>query len=565
MRKVRNIFDRKTLLFCIVSLFFALIIFFFLPEFTRQFSFSNHIAFRYYLRQLHTIILILPISLFLFSIIPVRKLLDYSKYIGKIKTLPFLLSIFLISFFAANLISYFFYNHIPQGDAVVTFFQAKIFSSGHLWANLPKHPEFFLESMVSSNGKWFGMVQHGHSLLLTPFMVCHISYILSPLLASLSLIIFFCFLQNAYNEKTAKLGTIFLLLSPTFLFISSSYLNQNSSFFLILLSLFFLSKAKTKDTSFFPFIAGVFSGFAFLSRTSVLTFIPPIIIFLILCKRKKGVLFFLLGFLPTFSIQFIDNLLYTGNLFRFGYALHSNANLHSIGFGMGKGEPSFGILGHTPLKALLNLLYNIFASSLHLFGWPLLSLTFIPLAFYKWKRNVWDIFAISVILTSILFFSFYWFHGVSPMGPKYYFEIVPLFVLLTVRGIKKFNVKSLITILFIFDIFVYIPSGLKIFNTVWGTNNNCYNEVKKQELHNAVVFIKDLPGKNEQEITINRHNYLSVAFRNNPDIKKGDIIYAKDLGTRDTLLLDEFKERKVYVFEYLGGGKSWKLQPYSPL
>ncbi len=565
MRKVRKILDGKILLFCIISLFFAFIVFFFLPEFTRKFSFSNHISFGYYLRQLHTIIFILPVSLFLFSIIPLRKVFDYSRYIGKIKTFPFLLSVLLISFIALNLISYFSYNHIPQGDSVVTFFQAKIFSSGHLWANLPEYPEFFLKSMVSSNGKWFSMVQHGHSLILSPFKLIRMPYILSPLLGSFSLIILFMFLRNINDIKTAKAGTVFLLLSPTFLFVSSSYLNQNSSFFFILLSLFFLSKTKKENNNLFPFFAGIFSGLAFLSRTTVLTFIPSILIFLLVGIRKRSFLLFLLGFLPVFSIQFIDNYIYTGSIFRFGYALHGNSQLHTIGFGMGKGELTFGILGHTPLKALLNFLYNIFASSLHLFGWPLLSLTFIPLAFYKWKRDVWDLFAVSVILTSILFFSLYWFHGVSPMGPKYYFEIVPLLVLLTVRGVMKFNVKSLITILFIFDIFVYIPSGLHIFNTVWGTNNNCYNEVKKQEIHNAIVFIKDLPGKNEQEKTINRHNYLSVAFRNNPDIEKGDIIYAKDLGAKDTLLLNEFKEKKAYIFEYSDGGKSWKLQPYSPL
>ena len=149
------------------------------------------------------------------------------------------------------------------------------------------------------------------------------------------------------------------------------------------------------------------------------------------------------------------------------------------------------------------------------------------------------------------------------MGPKYYFEIVPLLVLLTVRGIRKLNIKPFVTILFIFTIFIYIPTGLRIFNRGWGTNLHCYNEIKKETIHNAIVFIKDLPGENEYERTINRHNYSSVAFRNEPQISKGDRIYAKDLGNeKNILLINEFKGRKAYIFEYSDNGKRWRLLPY---
>lgn len=150
------------------------------------------------------------------------------------------------------------------------------------------------------------------------------------------------------------------------------------------------------------------------------------------------------------------------------------------------------------------------------------------------------------------------------MGPKYYFEIVPLLVLLTVRGIRKLNIRPLIALLLIFNIFIYIPSGLRIFNTVWGTNLNCYNEIKEMSIHSAIVFIKDLPGKDEYERTINRHNYLSVAFRNEPVLSNGDIIYAKDLGKeKNIMLINEFKERKPYIFEYSDKGKRWRVAPYS--
>lgn len=567
MLYTRKIFDKRWLTLSFSSLIFYFLILFLLPSLTHRFDATRHITFNYYINQLFLIIPCLPLSLFLFSILPLRRFLNYSSFINKCSIRSYLISIFLISLIITNLISLLYYDHIPQGDAVATFFQAKIFSRGYLWGFPPKFPDFFLKAMVINQGKWFSMVQHGHSLFLTPSILVRLPWLLSPLLGSFSLIIFFLFLRNCFDEKIAKEGTLLLLLSPTFLFIASSYLNQNSSFFLILLSLLFLSLSIKNTNRFFPLLSGFFTGLAFFSRTTVVVFIPAIITLLFIAnKEKRGRMlsFFLIGFLPAFSIQFIDNLIYSGNVFRFGYILHNELNLHSLGFGMGKGEATFNIPGHTPLKALINFLYNIFVFSLHLYGWPLLSLLFIPFAFLRWKKNLWDLFAILVIISSLIFFALYWFHGISPMGPKYYFEIVPLLVLLTVRGIRKLNIRPLIALLLIFNIFIYIPSGLRIFNTVWGTNLNCYNEIKEMSIHSAIVFIKDLPGKDEYERTINRHNYLSVAFRNEPVLSNGDIIYAKDLGKeKNIMLINEFKERKPYIFEYSDKGKRWRVAPYS--
>ena len=566
MEDKRRIFDKKWLILGFISLFFSLLIILFLPTLTPESNFSSHITFNYYLNQLYTIIPFLSLSIFLFSILPLRKFLDYRKIINRFNLRSYLLIIFLISFIITNLISFFFYSHLPQGDSVVTYFQAKIFSQGHLWVTSPAYPDFFQSEMVINNGKWFSMAQHGHSLLLAPFMLIKTPWLLSPLIGSFSLIIFFLFLRNCFDEKLAREGTLLLLLSPMFLSISSSFLNQNSSFLLILLSLFFLSLSIKYNNNIFPFFAGIFCGLAFFSRTTVVAFIPPMIILILSTRREKRwqtILLFLLGLLPTFAIQLIDNLLYTGNIFRFAYSLHTDSMRHSIGFGLGKGAPTFNIQGHTPLKALINLLYNIFAFSLHLFGWPLVSLFFIPFAFLRWKKNRWDIFALAVIVLSVAFFAFYWFHGISPMGPKYYFGVVPLLILLTMRGIKKLNIRPFITLLMIFNILIYIPFGLRIFNTVWGTNNRCYKEIRKKSIHNAIVFIEDLPGKNEYEKTINRHNYLSVAFRNEPELSKGNIIYAKDLGgEKNMLLINQYKQRKPYIFKYEDGGSKWVLIPY---
>ncbi|MCK4307127.1 hypothetical protein KAW50_02745, partial [candidate division WOR-3 bacterium] len=142
--------DKKGIRYLLITIAFSIFIYIFIGKL----SFSHHPVFNYYLQQLHRIILFLPIAVFLYNILPLRKFLDYSKYLQKIKESHLLIGVFLISFITTNLISYYLYDHIPQGDDVTAFFQAKILASGKRWVPPPKYPDFFIEEMVHNNNKW---------------------------------------------------------------------------------------------------------------------------------------------------------------------------------------------------------------------------------------------------------------------------------------------------------------------------------------------------------------------------------------------------------------------------
>ncbi len=549
-------FDKKGIKYLLIAIAFSIFIYIFIGKLSR----AHHPVFNYYLQQLHRTILFLPIAVFLYNILPLRKFLDYSKYLQKIKESHLLIGVFLISFITTNLISYYLYDHIPQGDDVTAFFQAKILASGKRWVPPPKYPDFFIEEMVHNNNKWSWMKPIGHALLLSIGVMLKIPWIICPLLASFSLLIFYFLLKNLFNPRTAREGVIFLLLSPIFLFVSSSMLPQNSGFFFSLASTFFITKAiKTKKTIYSLF-SGLSIGFAFFSRPQ-LSAIFLIILFVFLCisviRDKeltiRPIFLFILGFMPFLFLQLIDNYLLTGSPFRYGYWLYS-LKYNALGFGAGRGSPSFGIYGHNFIKAIINLTYNGFAGSLHLFGWPLVSLAFVPIPFIRRTKNKWEFLALGIILGTVIFWICYWFHGISPMGPKYYYEITPFLVLLTVRGIDrlKINIRPLITLFFLISIFVYIPRATKIFSK-WGTNLNCYNLVKKEEIHNAIVFIRNISRSPKMKyFLINRFNYPSVSFRNSLNLEEGDIIYARDLGEeQNKLLIELYPNRRIYLFEYL--------------
>lgn len=479
---------------------------------------------------------------------------------------------------ATNFISWRYYKHLPQGDDVAMYKQAQIFLTGHRWVPSHIYPKFFDGcGMVNDKGRYFAMPAPGHSFLLLIGLFIHAQWIICPLLGSILLLVLYLLLKNLFNPLTARTGTAFLMLSPSFLLFSASMLNQNSSAMFTLLGLFLIIKKlssnsalNTKYSAFIPLLAGISIGIAFLSRPAIPSvFFASIIIFIIIMEHRKQlnigtIILFITGFLPFLIFQMYDNTILTGHPLHYGYSLSEIPNINAVGFGKDKGEITFGIQGHTPIKTGINLLYNILVLSLHLFGWPLLSLIFI----FLWKPKIpFEWLILSILICTIISMGFYWFSGMSPMGTQYYYEIVPLLVIITVRKLEtmKPDIRPMVTLLFLIDIFAYIPHTTKIFE-VWGSNNNCYNEVKKLNIHNSIIFVRDpslILNQNERLIALRRYNYNSVSFRNEPYIEKSDNIYARDLEEEmNNKLKKLYPQRKSYMFEYLNDGMKWRIIPY---
>lgn len=564
---------QKKLILVIITILASLFIHILTSLLLNRFSLANQIVFYHYLSQLkYTILLLIPVVIIFLT--PLRKYLDYANYITKPKESHFLVAILLISFIATNFISWKYYNHLPKGDDIAMYKQAQIFKTGHRWVPSHIYTKFFDTSfMVNSRGRYFAIPAPGHPLFILSGLFINAPWIICPLLGLILLLILYLLLKNLSSPLTARTGAVFLLLSPSFLLFSASMLNQNSSAMFALLGLFLTVKSlnvNSRLSSFIPLFAGMSIGIAFLSRPTIpLAFLISIAIFIIVMERKKQintgtVILFVAGFLPFLIFQMYDNIILSGHPFHYGYSLPDIPKINSTGFGNDVGETTFGIHGHTPIKALINLFYNCFTLSLHLFGWPLLSLIFILL----WRPKIPFEWLISgIIICTVIFMAFYWFHGMSPVGNQYYYEIVPLLVIITVKKIEtlKLNIRPIITLLFLIDIFAYIPHTAGVFK-LWGINNNCYNEVRKLNIHNSIIFVKDPPlisNQNEKLIALRRYNYNSVSLRNEPDIGKSDNIYARDMEDEmNSKLKKLYPERKTYMFEYLGNSKEWHIIPY---
>jgi hypothetical protein len=104
-----------------------------------------------------------------------------------------------------------------------------------------------------------------------------------------------------------------------------------------------------------------------------------------------------------------------------------------LGFG-----PEVGPHGYTFHNAIfINTRLKLIALGTGLFGWPGWSnLLFVPIPFLSGQAKRWDGLLLGMIGGVILVHLFYWaFGGVDGGFPRYYYEALPAFLLLTARGV----------------------------------------------------------------------------------------------------------------------------------
>lgn len=582
-------YKKKILLVFLLFLLYSIIVFFFVDKFSQKINPYSTI-FHYFINLAKTTCFFFPIVVFVIVLLPGKV---WSKFIVKVEQINnkrFLLVISLIALLFLSVIAWFVYEGVPKGDAVNVFFQTKIFAHGKLYAPLPEFPDFFhVASMIRHEGKWFAMLPPGHALILVPFYLLHSGWLTGPLLGVLSLIILFLICYQYYDEQTAKLAVILAVFSPYFLLMQASFLPHASGLLFGLLLFLFYLKALASHRSLDYFFAGSAAGLLFLIRPYTgIAFIFPFIIYslYLLLKRKVAVKnLLLLGFgMSIFCLLAIFyNRILTGDFFTFPYNLHRVEGYNRIGFGATVGAETFGMAGHNPIKAMINLGYNFFVTSMHLHGTLFLSLLPMLIFIWKGKKRREDYLLIAVIGSLLLFHFFYWFHGVNPMGSRYYFETIFAMLILNARGIiflsrkmanwlttnqinyhsqKNFYLSKLVIIIITFNAIIYLPQCFTFFKTSgWGETRKIYEQVKNID-SNTLIFIKSPEVTTPVSKNVNMFIYGSGFNFNDPWLN-GKHLFVHWLDEKHNQQLKiHYPNRIPYLVTFDENSQRYLLRPY---
>lgn len=479
----------------------------------------------------------------------------------------FLFVMMLLMFLATNAISLFQFHHFPVcSDEVSYLFQAKIFAAGRLYANPPKYPEFFDFVSFVIRDKWYSIVAPGFPMILAVGILVGAPWLVNPALATLCVpLMRFC-AGKMYDDRIARGSVALLVVSPFFLTLSSVYLSHTSTAFFLLLFLYFFLKGIDGERRVQFLLAGLALGGMALTRplTAAAASIPWAAYTLWLLARRRMSLAsaaaLVAGLAVGIALLLAYNRATTGDPFLFGYtALYGDS--FRLGFVRPPQELVFARSEHTPLRGILNVNTGFHSLNHHLFGWPIPSLLFALLPFAALSRNKWDYLLLANLL-SIPAVYFFFFHQDFLMGPRYYFCLILPAVILTARGFREAPalwrklggkgeaangtrafLATLLLVCVTFNFAYFLPGHFRTYSVssdvFQGMTAPVWKHVRRENITNAVVFIKEFPFS---------LTYGAGLWRNNPDLN-GEVVYARDQGESNILLMNQYPDRKYYRYD----------------
>ena len=497
---------------------------------------------------------------------------NVSHAINNVKPYLLLIAAFFLSVIAIGLLSHYVFQdyYIIPTDENSYLFQAKTFAKGRLF--IEPHPlrEFFeAVNIVTTPSKVFGKYPPGHALFLMWGVLIGYPRLAPLFISSLTLLVIFFLAKEAYDSKTAKVSAIFALLSPAYLFTSSTLLSQTTSLFLISLGCLFFIKTLKSECSYHPFISGSCLGLAFNTRplNTIALSIPFAAYFIYLLFKYKGNYFkkFLLFALSLFI--FLVMFLYynhtlTGDAFRMPFQMWGNEHLVRDRYGFG----THGDYTHDFDKGFNNTRINLRRLNEWLFGWPC-SILFVCALYFFYPLNKWDYIFFTGFILLVVAYLFWWWAG-EVLGPLYYYDSLVFLVILSARGLLKLiefidgensdtgrtGMMIFTVMLFLFSLLKFYPEKIKETYDYVFVRKTPVIAIHNQNAHNAIVFISFVQG-----------GWFANRFyiHNSPELND-DILFARNLGTRNKLLMNYYPDRNYYIYHVnkneLQKGKLFRIE-----
>jgi hypothetical protein len=496
-------------------------------------------------------------------------------------------ALFVLAFSSA--FSFFIFDHVPHvNDEIAYLFQAKLFLSGKLYAPSPCPREAFDFPHVINNGRWYSIYPPGFPALLMLGFLFGTPWLVNPLLAAAAVILFYFLGREFYSRPAGILASVMAAVSPWYLLMSSTMMSHTSSMFFNALFLLFVFRFLRKQSTLNGLAAGAALGMAFLIRpvNAVLFGVPFLAYGAVRLIREgrpiiKSLLAFVAGLGPFGLTLLLYNFLTNGGPFRMGYLVRYGRS-YSVIFG----RAATMDFDYTPLFAASQISDNIRALNSGLFGWPLSSfLAVLPLfwlARLKPGDRKKDLFLAGAVVWLFLAFYFFWGAFVF-IGPRMFFDAVPLLLLLSARGIAELPAllgrasrwfrpeaarkvtAAVLVCLVAYAFAYYFPRFLRPAHERWifdrydhrfaGTTARLHRAISAQALHQAVVVLRFLHGPPR---AFPEGGWGSGFLQDDPGLKNR-IIYARYKSGELSRLMSCFPDRQFYI--YIGTLEKGMLLP----
>jgi hypothetical protein len=312
-------------------------------------------------------------------------------------------------------------------------FQARLLASGRTWIGPPPEHNLaqFPSSMINlTHRRWFSRYTAGHPIALVPGVLAGWPGLVPLVLSGVSVALIYLLARRWYDEPTARLAGLLAAMSPFFIAMHATLLSHTTSLFCLAVFAFACACLMDSRRIGWGLLAGASLGFLFNTRpyTAALTVWPfcAWLVWRIVETRSVALLRQAIALGATalvfLAAYFGYNSLTTGSWRISPYTYYNPSE------GLGFGSVRVSDYIHTPERGWRQTLRNVQRLNHWWLGFNGSLWALVGLGLTRWRAQEVVLFLSGLSL--VLGYFFFWFGGISTVGPVYYFEaLVPLSLL----------------------------------------------------------------------------------------------------------------------------------------
>lgn len=458
------------------------------------------------------------------------------------------------------------YRGVPHlDDSVAALWQARVFASGHICLPLPENPEFFwIFGVLGANdhlGHQVGLYPPGWSILLLPGALLGIAWVVTPLMGAALVIAIARVAAALHGERTGRFAGMLALSSPILSGLSATMLSHVPTALFLTLAMWAVLRLLDSGLLRHGAAAGAAWSMAFLCR--------PLTALVVGCVLALWPLANWRAALRAWKAILMALLLAcagAGALAAWQEASTGAASVPGHAIGMGRrGQFGFARLDwartHTPELGLRFTLDRMKIMNSQLAGWPVPALALALLPFLLGTGRGREAWLLGPWLALLGVYAAYWyweecyparytFSGVPPLLVLAAHGLASLENVLRARGPKAIAAgRCAIIAGMLFAACAAMPFNYARSATLLAdVEHTLPRVVKACGLRNAIVFLS-ATGRLPTDGDAFNDFYASGFLMNNLDFK-GDLIFARDLGKRNSILMAAHPGRKFYRYVF---------------
>jgi hypothetical protein len=469
-------------------------------------------------------------------------------------------ALWLVLFFlAAVLANQLVLENIPHtSDEVAYQFQARCYAQGKLGFEPPPEESFFKFTHISTHGGiWHGIMNPGWPALLALGYAAHLPWLVNPLLATLALLLWFLLLRRwGLGQPLVTLATLFLAISPFYLFMAGTFMAHSANFFLLMLFLWAYTRAEDTGRWWPLLVAGLALAINLPVRPldAALTAGPFGALLAWRCCRQpswipKAALLGLVAFSGAVALGWYNQQL-TGEARVFPQELDFQRKFPGQGFGLGFGDnmgsklhgpewPGY-YLEDAPRVSSHRLL--LFLKDVHALPVVLLAALLFALVDRPRLRGYRPLLWAALLLFGIYVAHFY--HGIA-YGSRHYFMALPAVILMLVvpaaRLLSQAGTatmgRALTLALLLHTVVFAFPPLIREYGSDYRLASGALRRAAEQaQLSNALVFVASQGWGWKSGFPLNEY-----------PLESSEVIFARNEEQNNLRLIQQFPERRVYL------------------